>query len=203
MKDLLIRDIDLQRFADEGEGTGQEDGQENTQGQDAGQEEAKTYSQEDLDKAVREATKGYVSQDKLQEIIDKTIAKERKRAEDAERLSKLSEKERAEEQAKLDKQEIEELKAKLAMKDLEDDTIKELKEQELDSDFLEFVIADDAEKTLEKIKRFKPLFDRAVNQAVDERVRGKSPQATNNLRTKKDVFSTENIGEYAQKQRII
>ena len=133
----------------------------------------------------------------------KTIAKERKKAEEAERLSKLSEKERAEEQAKLDKQEIEELRAKLAMKDLEDDTIKELKEQELDSDFLEFVIADDAEKTLEKIKRFKPLFDKAVNQAVDERVRGKSPQGTNNLKTKKDVFSTENIGEYAQKQRII
>lgn len=203
MKDLLIRDIDLQRFADDGEGAGQEDGQENIQGQDEGQEETKTYSQEDLDKAVSEATKGYVSQDKLQEIIDKTIAKERKKAEEAERLSKLSEKERAEEQAKLDKQEIEELRAKLAMKDLEDDTIKELKEQELDSDFLEFVIADDAEKTLEKIKRFKPLFDRAVNQAVDERVRGKSPQGTNNLRTKKDVLSAEDISEYAQKSRII
>lgn len=203
MKDLLIRDIDLQRFAKEGEGAGQEDGQDVNQGQDEGQQEAKTYSQEDFDKAISEATKGYVSQDKLQEIIDKTIAKERKRAEDAERLSKLSEKERAEEQAKLDKQEIEELKAKLKMKDLEDDTIKELKDQELDSDFLEFVIAEDAEKTLEKIKRFKPLFDRAVNQAVDERVRGKSPQGTNNLRTKKDVLSTENIGEYAQNQRII
>lgn len=203
MEDLLIRDINLQRFADEGEGAGQEDGQDVNQGQDEGQEEAKTYSQEEFDKAVSEATKGYVSQDKLQEIIDKTIAKERKKAEEAERLSKLSEKERAEEQAKLDKQEIEELRAKLAMKDLEDDTIKELKEQELDSDFLGFVIADDAEKTLEKIKRFKPLFDKAVNQAVDERVRGKSPQGTNNLKTKKDVFSTENIGEYAQKQRII
>lgn len=202
MEKLLISDIDLQRFADEGEGVGQDDGQENNQGQ-GGQDEAKTYSQEDLDKAISEATKGYISQEKLQEIIDKTIAKERKKAEDAERLSKLSEKERAEEQAKLDKQEIEELKAKLAMKDLEDDTIKELKDQDLDSDFLEFVIADDAEKTLEKIKRFKPLFDRAVNQAVDERVRGKSPQGTNNLRTKKDVLGTENIGEYAQKQRII
>lgn len=202
MEKLLIRDIDLQRFAEGGEGAGQEDGQENNQGQE-GQDEAKTYSQEDLDKAISEATKGYISQEKLQEIIDKTIAKERKKAEDAERLSKLSEKERAEEQAKLDKQEIEELKAKLAMKDLEDDTIKELKDQDLDSDFLEFVIADDAEKTLEKIKRFKPLFDRAVNQAVDERVRGKSPQGTNNLRTKKDVLSAENISEYAQKSRII
>lgn len=201
MEDLLIRDIDLQRFADEGQDAGQD--QDVNQGQDAGQEEAKTYSQEELDKAVSEATKGYVSQEKVEEIIAKTIAKERKKAEEAERLSKLSEKERAEEQAKLDKQEIEELKAKLAMKDLEDDTIKELKEQELDSDFLEFVIADDAEKTLEKIKRFKPLFDRAVNQAVDERVRGKSPQGTNNLRTKKDVLSAEDISEYAQKQRII
>ncbi len=203
MEDLLIRDIDLQRFADEGQDAGQDQDQDVNQGQDEGQEEAKTYSQEDLDKAVSEAKKGYVSQEKVEEIIAKTIAKERKKAEEAERLSKLSEKERAEEQAKLDKQEIEELRAKLAMKDLEDDTIKELKEQELDSDFLEFVIADDAEKTLEKIKRFKPLFDKAVNQAVDERVRGKSPQGTNNLRTKKDVLSAEDISEYAQKSRII
>ena len=203
MEDLLIRDIDLQRFADESEGAGQDQDQDVNQGQDEGQEEAKTYSQEEFDKAVSEATKGYVSQKKVEEIIAKTIAKERKRAEDAERLSKLSEKERAEEQAKLDKQEIEELKAKLAMKDLEDDTIKELKEQELNSDFLEYVIADNAEKTFEKIKRFKVLFDRAVNQAVDERVRGKSPQGTNNLRTKKDVLGAENIGEYAQKSRII
>lgn len=202
MKKLLVRDISLQRFADDGASEGQDQGQDVNQDQE-GQEEAKTYSQEEFDKAVSEATKGYVSQEKVEEIIAKTIAKERKKAEEAERLSKLSEKERAEEQAKLDKQEIEELKAKLAMKDLEDDTIKELKEQELDSDFLEFVIAEDAEKTLEKIKRFKPLFDRAVNQAVDERVRGKSPQGTNNLRTKKDVLSSEDIIEYAQKQRII
>lgn len=202
MKDLLVRNISLQRFADDGANDGQDAGQDVNQDQE-GQEEAKTYSQEDFDKAVNEATKGYVSQDKLQEIIDKTIAKERKRAEDAERLSKLSEKERAEEQAKLDKQEIEELRARLAMKDLEDDTIKELKEKELDSDFLEFVIADDAEKTLEKINRFKDVFDKAVNQAVDERVRGKSPQGTNNLRTKKNVLGADNIAEYAQKSRII
>ena len=81
MEDLLIRDVDLQRFADEGEGAGQEDGQENIQGQDAGQEETKTYSQEDVDKAVSEATKGYVSQEKVEEIIAKTIAKERQKAE--------------------------------------------------------------------------------------------------------------------------
>nr|WP_072537068.1 DUF4355 domain-containing protein [Anaerococcus mediterraneensis] len=203
MKDLLIKDINLQRFADEGQAVGEEQGQDTNQGQDEGQEEAKTYSQEELDKAVSEATKGYVSQEKVEEIIAKTIAKERKKAEDAERLSKLSEKERAEEQAKLDKQEIEELRAKLKMKDLEEDTVKELKDQDLESEFLEFVIADDAEKTFAKIKRFKPLFDRAVNRALDERVRGKSPQGTNNLRTKKDVLGAENIGEYAQKQRII
>ena len=34
MKDLLIRDIDLQRFADEGEGAGQDQDQDVNQGQD-------------------------------------------------------------------------------------------------------------------------------------------------------------------------
>ena len=65
MEDLLIRDVDLQRFADEGEGAGQDQDQDVNQGQDAGQEEEKTYSQEDVDKAVSEATKGYVSQEKV------------------------------------------------------------------------------------------------------------------------------------------
>ena len=77
MEDLMIRDIDLQRFADDGEGAGQDGGQDNIKGQE-GQED-RTYSQEELDKAVGEATKGYVSQEKLQDIIDKTIAKERAR----------------------------------------------------------------------------------------------------------------------------
>lgn len=204
MEDLMIRDIDLQRFADDGEGAGQEGGQDNVQGQE-GQED-RTYSQEELDKAVGEATKGYVSQEKLQDIIDKTIAKERaraeKEAENAKRLANLSEKEKAEEQAKIDKETIEELRSQLARKELEDDTLKELSEQELPHDLVEFVIADNAENTFDRIKKFKEIFDKAVNAAVDKRFTGRSPKGTSTL-SGADKQGKENIAAYAEKQRII
>lgn len=199
MKDLLIADIDLQRLSES------EDTASDEQVQDEAQEEVdqeeKTYSQEEYDKAIEKATEGYVSQEKVQEIIDKTIAKERKKAEDAERLSKLSESERAKEQAKLDKEEIEGLRAKLARRDLEDDTKKELQDQDLDMDFMEFVIDEDAEKTLERIQRFKVLFDKAVNAGVEKRVVGRSPKGSDMTTAKKE--KKQNIGDYAQTKRII
>lgn len=180
MEDLLIRDVDLQRFADEGEGAGQEDGLDVNQGQDAGQEETKTYSQEDIDKAVSEATKGYVSQEKVEEIIAKTIAKERqkaeKEAEEAKRLSKLSAEERAKEEAEANKEEIERLTAEINRRDLEAETIDVLNQEGLKLDFKEFVIADTAEDTFAKIKRFKPLFEHAVQEALKDRMAGKTPR---------------------------
>ncbi|ACV28867.1 Uncharacterised protein [Anaerococcus prevotii] len=199
MKDLLIADIDLQRLS-ESEDTASEE-QVQDEAQEEVDQEEKTYSQEEYDKAIEKATEGYVSQEKVQEIIDKTIAKERKKAEDAERLSKLSESERAKEQAKLDKEEIEGLRAKLARRDLEDDTKKELQDQDLDMDFMEFVIDEDAEKTLERIQRFKVLFDKAVNAGVEKRVVGRSPKGSDMTTAKKE--KKQNMGDYAQTKRII
>lgn len=199
MKDLLIADIDLQRLS-ESEDTASDEQVQDEEQEEVEQEE-KTYSQEEYDKAIEKATEGYVSQEKVQEIIDKTIAKERKKAEDAERLSKLSESERAKEQAKLDKEEIEGLRAKLARRDLEDDTKKELQDQDLDMDFMEFVIDEDAEKTLERIQRFKVLFDKAVNAGVEKRVVGRSPKGSDMTTAKKE--KKQNIGDYAQTKRII
>lgn len=199
MKDLLIADIDLQRLS-ESEDTASDE-QVQDEAQEEVEQEEKTYSQEEYDKAIEKATEGYVSQEKVQEIIDKTIAKERKKAEDAERLSKLSESERAKEQAKLDKEEIEGLRAKLALRDLEDDTKKELQDQDLDMDFMEFVIDEDAEKTLERIQRFKVLFDKAVNAGVEKRVVGRSPKGSDMTTAKKE--KKQNMGDYAQTKRII
>ena len=184
MKDLLISDIDLQRFADEGEGAGQEDGLDVNQGQDAGQEETKTYSQEDFDKAVSEATKGYVSQEKVEEIISKTIAKERqkaeKEAEEAKRLSKLSAEERAKEEAEANKKEIERLTAEINRRNLEAETVDVLNQENLPLDFKSFLIADNAENTLERIKSFKPIYEKAVQKGIEERLSGKTPKAGGN-----------------------
>lgn len=200
MKRLFLDDINLQRFAeDEGQTDDQSqevDGEERDEDQ-----ESKTYSQEELDQAIKKATDGFVSQEKVDQIIAQTIAKERKRAEEAERLSKLSEAERAKEQAKLDKEEIEELKAKLARKDLEADTVAELKEQDLPIEFMDFLIAEDGEKTLARIKDFKPIYLDAIQREVEKRYKGVSPKGSNTVSGK--AKNKKSIGDYASKQRII
>ena len=183
MKDLLVRDISLQRFADEGASEGQDQGQDVNQDHE-GQEETKTYSQDDLDKAVSEATKGYVSQEKVEEIISKTIAKERqkaeKEAEEAKRLSKLSAEERAKEEAEANKKEIERLTAEINRRNLEAETVDVLNQENLPLDFKSFLIADNAENTLERIKSFKPIYEKAVQKGIEERLSGKTPKAGGN-----------------------
>ena len=60
--------------------------------------EVKTFTQEDIDKAVAEATKDLLSQDKVNEIVEKRLAREREKAgrerTQAEELAKLSAEER-------------------------------------------------------------------------------------------------------------
>ena len=94
------------------------------------------------------------------------------------------------------------MRSQLARKELEDDTLKELSEQELPHDLVEFVIADNAENTFDRIKKFKEIFDKAVNAAVDKRFTGRSPKGTSTL-SGADKQGRENMAAYAEKQRII
>lgn len=74
-------------------------------------------------------------------------------------------------------QEIEKREQEIALRELKADTINALNENDLDKDFLKFVIGNDKDSTLDNIKEFKNLFDKAVQSKVEVRLRGKTPPA--------------------------
>ena len=54
---------------------------------------------------------------------------------------------------------------------------KVLAERKIPVQFMEYLIADDNESTLERIKTFEKEYKAAIETAVSERLKGKAPQA--------------------------
>ena len=166
---MLFRSVSQSRYA-----TTEEQGQES---QNEQEEEAKTYTQEEID----ELLKGYVPKDDVNGIVQKRVEREQRKAEEdrkkAERLSKLSAEERAKEEAKIKDERIAELEAKIARNDLEKDTVDRLNQEGLPIEFKSFLMREDAETTNEVIKGFKHIYEAKVQEEVEKRFRGKTPKA--------------------------
>ena len=160
-------DMNLQLLASEGEGEAGESTAEPV-AQEIGQEpvkEEKTFTQEEVNK-----------------MIEKRLAREKAKAEqerlEAEELAKLSE---AERQKKLFEKQVAEFEAERAewqASRLKEETRNQLRERNILSDFDEFVIGSDAEATLDKLNRFEALLNKAVELAVNERLKGKAPKTS-------------------------
>ena len=186
MKDLLIRDINLQRFA-EGQAEPEAENPETGTGEEQGEEETKTYTQEEVD----EMKKDLLTQEQVNEIIKERIAREKKKAEEdkkeAERLAKLSRDEREKELNEKTQKELEEAKATIRRMNLEHDTEKILIEESLPLEFKGFLIGEDEQVTNENIKAFKQFYDKAIDEAVNERLKGNAPKASKGTQPK-DAF---------------
>ena len=160
--------MNLQLLASEGEGEAGESTAEPVAqeiGQEPAKKEEKTFTQEEVNK-----------------MIEKRLARERAKAEqerlEAEELSRLSE---AERQKKLFEKQVAEFEAERAewqASRLKEETRNQLRERNILSDFDEFVIGSDAEATLDKLNRFETLLNRAVELAVNERLKGKAPKTS-------------------------
>ena len=160
-------DMNLQLLAsDEGEaGEPTEGSVIQEQGQEPAKKEEKTFTQEEVNK-----------------MIEKRLAREKAKAEqerlEAEELAKLSE---AERQKKLFEKQVAEFEAERAewqASRLKEETRNQLRERNIMSDFDEFVLGADAEATLDKLNRFEALLNKAVELAVNERLKGKAPKTS-------------------------
>jgi len=171
-KDLLK--MNLQYFADEDTSTEETENSENTN--DEQEQEETTFTQSDVDREVSKAVdKALKKRDaKHQQDLDVAI---KKALDEEKRLSKLSEKDRKEEEMTNREKQIAEREAELARKELKADAVADLSNKGLPSNFADFLLADDAEKTLENINNFKKAFDEAVNAAVKEKLRQDTPPA--------------------------
>lgn len=151
--------------ADAGAGTGSQGQQD-----DKGQELELPKSKEELDKLIEKAVKD--TSTKLQKDFDTKLATEKA---EAERLAKLSAADKEKELTKKQQDALSKKEQELARKELELKTVDLLKEKSLPLDFKPFVIGADEDGTKERVESFEKLWQKAVEEAVNERLKGKSP----------------------------
>lgn len=127
------------------------------------------------------------TQDELEKIIEKRLAREKKNLaekieaerQEAEKLAKMSERER--QQALLDKREktLAEREAALERANLLNETTKQLSSKNLPIEFADYLMANDAETTFNRIGEFENKWNVALEAAVSERLKGKTPVTIN------------------------
>lgn len=117
---------------------------------------------------------------------------------EAARLAKLSAAER--EKAEFDKQkaEFEKQRAEFTKTQMLNQTMLELQKESLPVNFAEYMVGESAEKTLEKINAFKDVWQEALQKAVDERLKGKSPKTGSDSGT----LTKEEFNKMGYKERI-
>lgn len=174
--------FDLQLFAGGADG-GAGDGSDGAQGAGAdavdgaqggadGDGSKDTFDQDAVDAKIADALK------KAREQWEKEAkAKAKKAKADAQRLEKLSEEERNREELENLRKELELKEANVARKELELSMTKVMAKEGVPHEFLEHLIGEDSESTLKNIKGFKKLFDKKVEEAVNERLKNKTPDA--------------------------
>ncbi|MDK8230764.1 DUF4355 domain-containing protein, partial [Escherichia coli] len=87
---------------------------------------------------------------------------------------KLSKDEREKEQERKRKEELDKREKAIAYKELRIETRSQLSEEGLPLEFLDVVMADNADAISENIKNIRVVFDEAVEKRVDERLAQKS-----------------------------
>src|SRR3712207_2112781 len=143
--------------------------------------EGRTYTDEELQKLIQSESDKRVTQAiktaelKWQKEYEEKLENEKS---EAEKLAKMSADERAKAQFEKEKEQLEKERVKFQRDQLELETVKELGKQGLDVEFSSFLMGEDAESTNENIKLFKEKFDSAVEKAVTERLKGKTPKTT-------------------------
>ena len=192
-----------------------------TQQQTNEDKEVKTFTQEDIDKAVAEATKDMLSQDKVNEIVEKRLAREREKAErertQAEELAKLSAEERkqkefeiemAEKQAEYDKQmqEFAKMKADFEKTQLLAQVQKELNDRNLPIGMANQLVANTAEESMKNIQNFEKDWKDSLQKELDKKLKNSSSSPKINLKgdenqdkSVKDMSLSEYL-EYRAKQ---
>lgn len=126
------------------------------------------------DKDSSEAKEKMFSQSEVDALINKRIAKEKRRQAEANRLAALSEDDRIKEQLKLDREAFETERQEFLKEKMNVQAEKELLNNGLPANFTKYVVTDQAESTLSNIKEFKEAWDKAVEKAVNERIKAKA-----------------------------
>jgi len=174
----LIMFFELQRFA-EGEGTGEVQGDNAASNGDKTSADVGEIKQDNPADDVQAKIDAAVSAQlaKAQARWEQEFKKREELAKkEAERLSKLSDDERAKAELENTRKELEKQKADFERQKLSYETAKVLSQRNLPVDFVDYLIGDDSESTLDNIKTFEKKFNKAVEDMVTLKLKGKAPQ---------------------------
>lgn len=173
--------FDLQRFA-EGEGAEvQQQATPVTETAEVSESDKKSEPASEIDLEAKfsdmlaKAQQSWEAEWKKREAtIKKEIDRQKK---EAERLSRLSEEERQKAEIESARHELEIKEKELQRKELLLEMTKVLDERKIPVKFMEYLIADDNESTLKRITDFEREYKNAIETAVNERLKGKTPPA--------------------------
>ena len=95
----------------------------------------------------------------------------------AEKLAKMSAAERKEAEDKAKQETLDKREKELNMREYRYEAKHQLEENGLPDSFVDMVLSEDAETTKNNIGAIKAEFDKAIEAAVNERLKGKTPQS--------------------------
>ena len=135
--------------------------------------------------APQEPVEKTFTQEEVNKIIEKRLAREKKdlaaqierEREESAKLADMSESERQKVIFEKQKQEFEEMKAAFEKEKLLNETSKHLAQNNLPVEFAEYLMTKDAKSTFNNINTFKEKWNVALENALNERMKGKSPAA--------------------------
>lgn len=162
---------------------------------ETGAQESKTYTEDEVKDLLQKEGDKRVTQALKKAKSDWEKEQEEKISE-AERLAKMSADERAKAEADKEKQALIEENEKYKRANLELQAKNNLKDQGLDESFSSFLLGVDADTTNENIKVFKEAFDKAVENEVNERLKGSTPKVgSTKTITKDEIMAIEDKKE--------
>lgn len=185
MEDIRKIPLNLQLFADEEAET--EVDQTNV---DAEKETEKTFTQDEVNKIV-------------QDRLAKEKAKNEKAQEEAKKLAKMNAEQKNQYMVEQLQKELEEYKNKEAKNDMIKEANSMLKDNDitLPDEVVAMLIGDNAEDTKVCVDSFSKAFKTAVERAVNEKLKGKTPKQKSVAGlTREDILS---VKDRQERQRLI
>ena len=129
--------------------------------------------------AATEGQQGF-SQEYVDNAVKDAVASAReewqKEADEAAELAKLSKDDKDKKLFEKDKAKLAEDKAKFEHDKLVLETKNQLSEKKLPSSFADFLVSENADSTLKNINSFEAAWNQAVQEAVNEKLKGSTPQ---------------------------
>lgn len=149
--------------------------------------EAKTFTQEDLDKIISERL---VSEKKKHEReLKETVEKEKA---EAERLAKLSAEEKEKELTSKQLAELQKKETELSLRENKLEAIAKLDELKIPLKLVDFIVDSDAEKMKSKLQTLQEIWKASVSAEVASQLKGNPPKdiGVNNQTNSKKLIKT-------------